>query len=90
MNWFQRHLNWTVVIIMCATGLVVGFISGIFGLTEEVPFLIMWAAQFPVFGWMLIKMKRRLWNLLWLIIPLGWLILLLLENRSEQKVLEQK
>jgi len=81
-------------LIAFIVGFVGSFTLGLIdpNITDEelqgVSLLILWIAQFPVFGWMLAQKNRRLWNLLWLITPVGWLILLCLENRSEQKGLE--
>ena len=93
LNWFHRHLNWAVIIVTFVMGFIVGFVGG-FILTlidpnivdeevQGVSLFILWITQFPVFGWMLVQKGRRLWNLLWLIIPIGWLILLCKKNRSQ-------
>ncbi len=37
---------------------------------------------FGIDGWVLRKKNRSLWNLLWLIVPFGWIVFLCLENRS--------
>ena len=38
---------------------------------------------FGIDGWVLRKKNRSLWNLLWLIIPFGWIVFLCLENRAD-------
>ncbi|GAI46660.1 unnamed protein product, partial [marine sediment metagenome] len=37
---------------------------------------------FGIDGWVLKKKNRSLWNLLWLIVPFGWIVFLCLENRT--------
>ena len=41
---------------------------------------ILWL--FGIDGWVLRRKSRNLWNLLWLIIPFGWIVFLFLENKS--------
>ena len=47
---------------------------------------ILWL--FGIDGWVLRRKGRSLWNLLWLIVPLGWIVFLCLENRSSTFIKE--
>ena len=73
MNWFKRHLNWTIL-IAAVVGLILPF-STIFAETAT-PYVIMLIIQavivVGVCGWVLKQKGRSLRNLFWLL--LGWLI----------------
>lgn len=92
MNWFKRHLNWTVILAVVASALV-AFVIGLFlvltdpYITDEAlegwGYLIGLVVVLPVAGWALKKKNRRLWWLLVLFVPFGWIVFLCLGNRSE-------
>jgi len=73
MNWFERHLNWTIL-IATVVGLILAC-STVFAETETL-FLLMLIVQAtivaPVCGWAVKQKGQSLWNLLWLLC--GWLI----------------
>jgi hypothetical protein len=82
-GWFQRHLNWTVVMIWVLLLPLSVIIADIIGIPVDiiylgVPILII----LPLTGWALKQKNRSLWWLLLFIIPFMWLIYLGLENRS--------
>jgi len=82
-GWFQRHLNWTVVIIWVLLLPLCVIIADIIGIPIDiiifvVPILII----LPLTGWALKQKNRSLWWLLLFIIPFLWLVYLGLENRS--------
>ncbi len=91
MNWFRRHLNWTIVLVWVASfpisyvvGTIIQFINPYIstGTYYVIGYTINGLWLLGIGGWVLRKKNRSLWNLLWLIIPLGWIVFLLLENRS--------
>ena len=92
MNWFRRHLNWTIVLAWVSSfpvSYVVGtiiqninpYIST--GTYYALGYIINGLWLLGIGGWVLRKKNRSLWNLLWLVIPFGWIVFLGLENRSD-------
>jgi len=93
VNWFERHLNWTMVLALVGV-YGVNFINGLMaGLsTHYVPYLtwfdiglmiISLAILALVWGWALRRKNRSLWWLpLGLFVPFGFIVLLCLENKS--------
>lgn len=82
MNWFQRHLNWIVVLFSIVANLV--------WVNTKDP-LSFWFIGFLVAtpfvcGWALKQKGRSLWHLLILFLPFGWIWFLCLENRRQQLV----
>ena len=92
MNWFRRHLNWTMVLAILAQ-FPIGYIVGSFiqvvnpyvstGIYYALVYLVTLAWLFVIAGWVLKEKRRSLWNLLWLIVPyVGLIVFLCLENRT--------
>ena len=92
MNWFRRHLNWVAVLSWVAL-YPLGYITGALilsispymstGVYYSIAYIIVALWLFGIDGWVLRKKNRSLWNLLWLVIPFGWIVFLGLENRSD-------
>ncbi len=94
MNWFQRHLNWTVVLLWAAllsTLLGIVILIESYG-SEEISedfviriIVVVWVAGiFSVAAWALKQKRQSLWYLLLLVIPfVGWIIFLGLRNQRE-------
>ena len=93
MNWFQRHLNWTMVFAILAQ-LPIGYIVGLLTVLVNpyvstavhyaIVYLITIAWVFVIGGWVLSEKNRSLWNLLWLIVPyIGLIVFLCLENKRQ-------
>ena len=86
MNWFQKHLNWTVVL----AGAGGYFAFGITRIASDLVALMGWLATlaitFSVCGWALNRKNRSLAWLLLLFVPFGWIVFLGLENRSEWRL----
>jgi Tfp pilus assembly protein PilF len=91
-NWFERHLNWTMVLAWVGA-YVVNFIIGFmiassdpyvsYGELFGIGLIIAVAILAPVWGWTLKKKNRSLWWLpLGLFVPFGFIVLLFLENKS--------
>ena len=86
LNWFERHLNWTMILAMAPAGMIVliGAATG----SEDVAIAIGLMAVLGVFifwGWALRKKGRSLW---WLLLFLflnifGLLLLFYVESRSQ-------
>ena len=100
MNWFERHLNWTVILATLASYLVAFILAFLFGVMfwylpgedlEAIGGLIGFTVPVVpvsiVLGWALRQKQRRLWwILLWWLVPFGWIFVLTLENRSEMRL----
>ena len=94
-SWFQRHLNWTMVLVFLGA-LLINFVVGLivtsanpfvhYSDLEALGFVIGLAILIPGWGWALKKKNRSLWWLLMgLFVPFGFIVLLCLENKSESK-----
>ena len=92
MNWFERHLNWTMVFGLLGT-YVAGFMVGAViysvdpyvsdGAMYIIGFIVSLAILIPVWGWALRRKSRSLWWLLMgLFVPFGFIVLLCLDNKS--------
>jgi len=91
-NWFERHLNWTMVLGVVGAYLAV-FIA-VFAIVLFDPYvsdvalsgiglIITLVILIPVWGWALRRKNRSLWWLpLGLFVPFGFIVLLWLENKS--------
>ena len=90
MNWFQRHLNWTVVLAAVVGGWIAfgagfSFEALYSGVPDEAFFAILFiplAIIFPVAGWALKQKGRSLGWLGIFFVPFGWIFFLCLENRK--------
>ena len=91
MNWFRRHLNWVAVLSWVAL-YPLGYITGALilsispymstGVYYSIVYIVAALWLFGIDGWVLREKDRSLWNLLWPIVPFGWIVFLNLENRS--------
>lgn len=90
-NWFEKHLNWTVTLGVLVANIVFFALISILlimsiELTDEalrlLAYVIGLVVLLPVVGWVLRKKNRSPYWLFLLVIPLGLILLLLLENRS--------
>ena len=85
MNWFERHLNWTYGIaglLYFAVVTPLGRMS--WGLISWL-ILIMVTGLFIWLGvWVLRRKNRELWPAILSPIVLGWLYILMQDNRSEE------
>ena len=84
-DWFQRHLNWTVVllwVLVLPLAIPLGDILGIS--VDAISLLVPIVIILPLTGWALKQKNRSLWWLLLFIIPFVWLVYLGLENRSSR------
>ncbi len=87
MNWFQRHLNWAVVLaVVAGNGISYAFGHSLGAMYPDAPSFSWGPALFipfiiilPVVGWAL-KQKSR--SLGWLFVPGQWIIVLCLQNRN--------
>lgn len=99
-NWFERHLNWTLVLgefgiffAVFIIALLFYEISLLMHLPPIVVRIVLWILYIviPLFhlAWYLRKKKRSLfWMILWFL-PIGWIVILCLTNKSEGKYNEQ-
>ncbi len=94
-SWFERHLNWTTVLTWVGAviiSFVAGFVAGVtmYGSdivrTETVAafagYIAALAWLLVTNGWVLRKKGRSEWHLLLLLVPLGFLFLLAVENKT--------
>jgi hypothetical protein len=93
MNWFKRHLHWTIVIVFLGAGLA-SFVGqmAVVAFDPWVSDEALYAAGLPIalvvlslgWGWVLRQKRRSLWWLpLALFVPLGWVALFALEDMSQ-------
>ncbi len=95
-SWFERHLNWTTVLTWVGAviiSFVAGFVVGVtmYGSdivrTETVAafagYIAALAWLLVTNGWVLRKKGRSEWHLLLLLVPLGFLFLLAVENKTQ-------
>jgi hypothetical protein len=91
MNWFQRHLNWTLVVAAIATFFLVFIISFFLGLfipdiSEAAVTILGWAisliAMFVTVIWVLLQKGRSpLWVLM-AFLPFGWILWFTIKNKN--------
>jgi len=94
MNWFERHLNWTMVLGWVGAGVIafiVGFLAGLADpyISDDALYgmglVIQLAVSIPVAYWVLRKKNRSMW---WLLI--SWTVFfLLLSNKSLTQVQDE-
>ena len=66
MNWFERHLHWTVVTVMFVAGFTWGLLRPLLlpSVSDDIfrgaTLLLGWIVLFPLFAWLLEKKKRKL------------------------------
>lgn len=93
LSWFERHLNWTMVLafpaafIVCFTaGVIIGAIDPYvsYAAIQTMGFILSSVVFALIWGWALRKKNRSLWwLLLGLFVPFGFIVLLCLENRRQ-------
>jgi hypothetical protein len=93
MNFWQRHLNWTMVLgwIGGAISIYAAMIGTVYAMTNEW-WLISVFGLAGIFGgvylswrptiWAIKQKGRSLWWLLMWLVPFGWISWLCLENRN--------
>ena len=95
LNW-TAVLTW---IALYPIGYLIGIIirrivpSANFLMDEDTFFIVIMIIGFmvttgwllPTNGWILKKKNRSFWHLLWPFLPFGWIVFLMLENRSTQQ-----
>ena len=92
-TWFERHLNWTMLLAWPAAfgaGFIAGMIMGSINpyvsdvAVQVMGFLVGNGIFALIWGWALRKKNRSLWwLLLGLFVPFGFIVLLCLENRRQ-------
>ncbi|MDD5312828.1 MAG: hypothetical protein PHO26_07340 [Dehalococcoidia bacterium] len=94
MNWFKRHLNWTLLIatilLPLLTLLIAYFVNDSLGSTS--PKIIGWTSTvliLVIYGWVLQQKKRSLWWLLLFWWPIGCFIYMGLSNKKEPPNLKE-
>ncbi|MFC1912896.1 transglutaminase-like domain-containing protein [Chloroflexota bacterium] len=93
MNWFQRHLNWTVAIALILWSVVV-FFAGFLFITDQTILLIyligLAVIVFPIAGWALKQKGKSLVYLIVLIVPITWVAYFTLPNERRSIPEKQK
>ena len=51
--------------------------------TQIIGYATSFLILFPLAGWVIRKKGRNPWNVLWLVLPFGWVMILLLTNMSK-------
>ena len=91
MNWFRRHLNWTLVLaISLGYGIAFGVAYGLNIADEnfkEIGGFIVFSVTLPAVIWVIGQKGRSFWWLLLGFVPgaIGVIILLFLENKKGGK-----
>ena len=57
----------------------------LFNVSLIISFMVSATWLLPTNGWILKKKNRSFWHLLWPFVPFGWIVFLMLENRSAQQ-----
>jgi len=95
LNW-TAVLTWIALYpIGYFTGVILGMIvSAVNPLMNEdtlliviytIGFMVSTGWLLPTNGWILKKKNRSFWHLFWPFLPFGWIVFLMLENRSAQQ-----
>ena len=88
MNWFKRHLNWTLLIASTLIPLIMLLLAYFVNesLGSTFPKIIGWTLSIlllVIYGWVLRQKKRSLWWLLLWWYPIGCFIYIGLSNKNE-------
>ena len=85
LNWFQRHLNLTLVIVVIGGWLLCYVVA--MAMARPLPpvlFFVWIAVTFGISGWVLQEKGRSLWNLLWFLLNfIGLIVFLCMENKRQ-------
>lgn len=92
MNWFKRHLNWTVILAVVSTILIFVALASLYAdkAVEIGSVIIVFFAPMVLIyiavAWMLSQKNRSMWwLLLWFVtFPIGLIVWLRLENLSKR------
>jgi uncharacterized membrane protein YfcA len=98
VNWFQKHLHWTLTIFFAlsmAISAIIGSQYGFLNYNYEsgidmmlVGTVIHYAINFPVTYWVLRQKEQNVaWSLLVILNPIGFIVALLLTNKRRDRVL---
>jgi peptidoglycan/LPS O-acetylase OafA/YrhL len=96
MNWFQRHLNWTMVLVLAGLSLLITIPGVLIAFTRYdihwlavalivkvfIPLIV--AGVIITAVWVLRRKKRSLWWLLMILVPLGFIVWLCLKNKNDE------
>jgi len=83
VNWYRRHLNWTLglVFVICLIGVLLA--ASIGGTADFIVRILATLISFLVAGWVINQKRRRLLWLFMGFIPFGFIVFFTLDNRSE-------
>jgi len=81
MNWFERHLNWTLILAVFGAALPASILIWLID-SMLVDWMAVTIIALPVAIWFLRRKNRSLWWLWLWFLPLVWLVFLLLRNKS--------
>ena len=98
MNWFERHLNWTLLLDLLGSPILVyglillsalilsfgGYLAG--GLLIIILAFVAAGTSWWVIIWVIRQKRRSLGHLFWALIPFGFIAWFLLQNRSEMRL----
>lgn len=95
-SWFEKHLNWTMAIgfftwaILTLVGSIILFMLSPEVTEETLGFeaqllgnFTLFLIQFPIARWVIRKKQRNPWNILWLLAPVGFVMIILLSNSGK-------
>jgi hypothetical protein len=97
-GWFEKHLNLSFALALVASVIIVVIAStvivavepeisdeSLIGITNLIGYGTTLVVQFPVAAWVIRKKARNPWNILWLLLPFGFVMVFLLSNMSGVK-----
>ena len=90
MNWFQRHLNWTLALTLLVALLFVFATTGASAITEFTVRGIATIVAFVVAAWVIRQKGRSLGWLLMGVIPFDWINWLFLKERESYDIKDGK
>lgn len=87
MNWFKKHLNWTIFLFLVLSIIILVVVVLVTGYEEDniaylIVLLLLFVASFFVNGWILVQKNRNLWWLALNWLNFGWIIYMILENKT--------
>lgn len=95
-GWFERHLNltmaigFTVWVVMTLAGSLMLFLffpeeteENLGLMAQGLGYVLLLVIQFPIARWVIVGKRRNPWNILWLLAPVGFVMIILLANRRE-------
>lgn len=83
-TWFLQHLNWSAILFYLFIALPIMILSSIGdGNQSIILYYLSLALTLYILLWNIKHKGRSAYNLLYLLLPVGWLVILCIRNRSQ-------